>query len=582
MILQALYEYYQRKSADPENTDMAPAGWQWKEIPFVLVIDHGGNLVSIDDYRDGGKKNRSRAFLVSHLVTNKSSNIAAEILWGTPSYVFGWEKNKRQDRLKKQQKAFFEKIRHLPEDDVGVQAALKWLSVPEKALAQVQTMSAWSDIEEKNPFMALRLEGDIDENGSPMLICQRPLVQKAIAYMANDNKQESRNDGLCLITGERGFIGRLHPFIKGIPGAQTSGAAIVSFNQKSFCSYGKEQGDNAPVGEAAADAYTKALNYLLRKDSRQKIQCGNTTTVFWARRADEPLEDELAFLFGGQDDKDDPDARTNAIHALLSSPHKGGGAGLSADDKFYVLGLSPNAARLSVRFWLPTTVADVKKTLAQWFEDIHLAGGKTKYPPLRSLLSSLALEYKLDNLSPLLEGEMLESIFRGGRFPQTLLVTALRRMRAEQSLPHLRAALIKAALIRNYNRKDIKMSLDPNNEDPAYNLGRLFAIMEKTQQDQGVSTIGERYFSAASSRPGSVFPVLHKLNKHHQRKLMGEKPGIAVNREKLMAEVMNHMNPPYPSVLSLEGQGAFAIGYYHQRQDFFTKKEEPEEEQQAA
>lgn len=578
MILQALYEYAARKSADPDNTDIAPLGWQWKEIPFVLVLDTTGNLVTIEDYRDGNKKNRSRAFLVPHI--DRTSGICANILWDGPAYIWGYDPQKKKDRLQKQQQAFLEEIQNLPQEDEGVKAACLWLAHPEKALHQAQSLPAWTDIDESKPFMALRLDGDVTEEGQPRLICQRPLVQKTLdeRLAAADASM-----GICLITGENTRIKRTHSSIQGVKGAQSSGAAIISFNQDSFCSYNKKQGDNAPVGVLAADVYVKALNVLLGKDSNQKVQCGGTTVVFWSKKTD-PLEDELAFLLGNQNDKDDPDQRTGAIRSLLSRPHKGGGDTLSADDKFYILGLSPNAARLSVRFWLPTTITDIRKKLFDWFDQIRLIGGKTEYPPLRSLLSSLALEYKLDNLSPVLEGQIVEKIFNGGRLPQTLLVTALRRMRAEQSLPHLRAALIKAALVRNYNRKDIGMSLNPNTPDMAYQLGRLFALMEKTQEDQGAATIGARYFSAASSRPATVFPVLHKLYKHHQRKLAGEKPGLALNREKMMAEVMGHIVPPYPAILDLEGQGTFAIGYYHQRQAFFTKPENPEnaEEKEAA
>lgn len=576
MILRALYEYYQRKSADPENADMAPAGWQWKEIPFVLVLDASGRLVTIDDYRDPSKGNsRARAFLVPQEV-KRTVGVVSNMLWDKPSYIWGYDPEGKLERLRRQQQAFVEAILRLPQDDKGVQAALVWLSDPEEALAQAQAKPEWGDIAETASFIALRLDGDIDENGGPRLICRRPAVHAVLPLQPEKTGTDAK---ICLITGERAPVARLHASIKNVPGAQTSGAAIVSFNQRSFCSYGKTQGDNAPVSEAAADAYTKALNYLLRKDSPQKIQCGGTTTVFWARKGGEPLEGILAEILGGQEDKDDPDKRANAVRSLLTSPHNGGGAQLGADNMFYVLGLSPNAARLSVRFWLPIKVAILKEKLGDWFNQIQLIGGKTEYPPLRSLLSSLALGYKLDNLSLLLEGKMLESIFKGTPFPQTMLVTALRRMRAEQDLPHLRAALIKAALIRNHNRKDITMSLDPHNPDAAYQLGRLFSALEKTQEEAmpGINTtIRERYFSGASMRPATVFPVLHRLHMHHLKKI--ENRGRSVNLEKQVSEIVGKLSSTYPRMLNLEQQGAFAIGYYHQRQAFFTKAEKPEEQ----
>jgi len=565
MILQALYEYYRRKSADAENADMAVSGWQWKEIPFVLVLDAAGKLAAVDDCRKG--KKRARPFLVPQEV-KRTVGIASNLLWDKPSYIWGYDPQGKPERLQKQRDAFVACILHLPQEDAGVKAAIAYLSDAEAALAQAQARPEWQAIAESAPFIALRLDGDEGNR----LICERPAVKDAL----QNKTAEDAPQGVCLVTGNAAPIARLHAPIKGVPGAQSSGAPLVSFNDDAFRSYGKEQGDNAPVSEAAADAYTKALNHLLGKDSRQKFQCGGTTVVFWARRQGEALESGLAALLGFGD-KDDPDYRTNAIHALLDSPHKGGGAELSAEDNFYLLGLSPNAARLSVRFWLPTTAAGVQDNLREFFEQIRLVAGKTLYPTLRSLLSSLALLYRLENLPPLLEGAVLQSIFSGAPFPQTLLATALRRMRAERMLPHLRAALIKAYLIRNCKKK-IAMSLDETNPEPAYHLGRLFAVLEKTQEEAqpGINaTIRDRFYGAASIRPASVFPILAKLHMHHLREI--ENGGRSVNLEKMAAGIFSKVSG-FASLLTLEEQGLFAIGYYHQRQALFTKAETSEKQ----
>lgn len=577
MIFQSLCEYYQRKSADPNSTDMSSAGWQWKELPFVIVLSRAGQLTAIEDYREekNGRK-RARSFLVPQEV-QRTVGVASNTLWDKPAYIWGFDADPKAkpDRLAKQRKAFIEALSALPQDDDGIKAALAWLSDPDTALQQAQANEHWPVIAETAPFMALRLDGDVDADGQPLLVCNRPAVQRVINEAACAHEEHAEM-GVCLVTGEQDYIARLHTPIKGVPGAQTSGASIVSFNQPSFCSYGKAQGGNAPVGEKAMSSYTKALNFLLRKDSRQKIQCGGTTVVFWARKKDgEETETLISELLGDYGAQDDPD-RAEGVRGLLQSIHKGGGAGVS-EDRFYVLGISPNASRLSVRFWLPTTVTSIRKNISNWFEQVDICGGKAPYPPLRSLLSAAAFEYKLSNLSPLLEGEMVESIFRGTRFPETLLTTALQRMRAEQNLPHLRAALIKAYLIRNKG-KDIRMSLDTHNADIGYQLGRLFAALEKTQEEAmpGVkATIRERYFTAASTRPAMVFPALARLHIHHMGKM--ESRGRAVNLEKQVGEIMKAIpDKTFPAILSLEQQGSFAIGYYHQRQAFFTKKEHEE------
>lgn len=569
MILQRLYEYYQRKAADPDSEDMAPAGWELKPIDFLLVLNTAGKLVAIDDCRLAAKPKRAMRFLLPQV--NRTSGVAAGILWDKPAYIWGYDPDGHPERLERQRLAFRDAVTKLPQDDPGIAAALAYLSDPKSALAQAQAhQREWAVIEETAPFLAFQLARDTEDGGKPKPICRRPAVAAAIDGAQPTDQSPT---GICLVTGRRAAIPLVHSPIKGVPNAQTSGAALVSFNRPSFRSYGKSQGENAPIGAAAADGYVKALNHLLGKTSRQKIHCGTTTIVFWAQSPSpdaDALEQQTGDWLASQAEPDDPDRRTESIKALLSGPRKGARADLSGQDKFYVLGLSPNAARLSVRFWLPTTVASLQDTLRDWFDQIELTGGRRPYPPLRSLLSSLALQFKLDNLPPLLEGKVVESIFRGTPFPATLLPTALARMRAERHLPHLRAALIKAVLVRNFG-KDLTMTLDPENPDRAYQLGRLFAAFEKTQEDIGTGDTVKGYFGAASMRPATIFRLLFKLHRHHLARLGKLRKGQAVNREKLILEITGRLDPRFPTALPLDQQGIFAVGYYHQRQAFFTK-----------
>lgn len=565
MILQALYELYQRKVNDGSG-DLAEEGWEWKEIPFILIINREGRLVEIEDTYTDARKKRSQAFRLPQGV-KKTSGVAANLLWDSPAYILGYKPDMKPERLQETQLAFRKRITDAFSDspsDEGMAAVLAFLD--NNPLEQAQAHSKWSEIAEIMPFMTFRLDGDF---GHPT-VCERPAVAQALAA----RETEHGNEGQCLITGEKQILARLHPPIKGVAGTQSTGGNIISFNLEAFASYGKSQGDNAPVSTLAADAYTKALNWLLRKDSRQKLQLGDTTVVFWAQKH-HPIENVMSLWFADTA-KDDPSARKEAVQSLYGSPWKGAQADYSEATPFYILGLSPNAARISIRFWLETTVKEAAKNIERYFEEIELATREAEPPPaLRRLLSSLCVLGKMENLPPLLEGAVMKSILQGTPYPRALLQLAILRAKAEQSVSPSRAAIFKAYLIRNC-KENHTMSLDENNTNTAYLLGRLFAALEKTQEEgnPGINaTICDRYYGAASSRPASTFPLLLRLKNHHISKLERENRGRAVNLERLFGEIMNGFGGSFPTLLSLEDQGRFALGYYQQRQAFFAKKE---------
>lgn len=588
MILQALHDYYLRRQADPDPGRRLPAfGLEQKEIAFILELDIEGRLKAITDTRRVvGSKKLGTSYLVPKGV-KKTSGIAANLLWDNAEYVLAMPDAKKleaaqakgkaddyQGRLHDMQAAFRERVLALPAAalaDPGIRAVLAFLAGD--TAEQAAPFQACAEIAATNPVLSFRL---IDDNS---LVCQRAGVAPYAGSKEDDEGDEDAAavEALCLITGNQAPVARLHTAIKGVWGAQTSGANIVSFNLAAFNSYAKAQGANAPVSQAAAFAYTTALNGLLARDSVQRIQVADASTVFWAQTP-EPMEDWLAQIMG---DTDDPDAHTSQVKALFEAVRSGAFAGARGENKFYVLGLAPNAARIAVRFWHAAPVADIAVRVATWFDDLEMARGPSdaEYPSLFRLLTAVAVQNKADNIPPRLGGDIVRAIFTGAPYPVTWLNAAVQRCRAERQVSHLRAAAIKACLKRsdraatsgsNLHSWEIKDMLDTENPSAAYRLGRLFAALEKIQEEASPglnATIRERYYGAASSTPVAVFTTLLRLKNHHLPKLS---KGRGVNFEKLLAEIMAGVTD-FPAHLNLPDQGRFAVGYYHQRQAFFTK-----------
>lgn len=573
MILQALNDYYQRRQRSPDLQDRLPAfGLEEKEIPFVIEIDDKGMLVNLVDTRSTeGKKKIGQRFLVPQGV-KKTSGVAANLLWDTAEYALGIDTKGKPERIAEQRAAFRARIEALPADalnDAGIQAVLVFLDSVDPE--QFAIMPAWSDILATNPIMTFRLHGDME------LICQRPAVVAAFGAATADDDAS----GICLVSGSATSIERLHPAIKGVWGAQTSGANIVSFNLDAFNSYGKTQGANAPLGTAAVFAYTTALNHLLARDSRQRIQVGDASTVFWAEEAHE-LEKTVPDLFG-EPPKDDPHRGSEALKALYQAIQSGQFSRGNVQTRFHILGLAPNAARIAIRFWETATAFELAQRIARHFDDIRIARAPhdPEHLSLFRLLTSIAVQGKADNIPPNLGGEVMRAILEGQPYPAPLLNLAVQRCRAEQKPTYARAAAIKASLNRLIRRdhtkashpeKEFQIMLDPANVHPAYLLGRLFAALEKIQEEASPglnATIRDRYYSAASSTPVAVFTTLLRLKNHHLGKLS---KGRATQMEKLVGEIMECLDD-FPRILPLPDQGRFALGYYHQRQAFFTKSE---------
>lgn len=637
MILQALYDYYERKA---KLGEIAPVGWIKKEIGYLIEINENGECMDVSslvEFDERTKKFSGKFTVVpcigKQALKHTNSSIDTNFLWDNTGFVLGkYPEGSNEKTIEKKirsRNSFYELTKKFNE-----KAKIKEVSTVVNFLEKLQDEATNSDtmnfivekltkneitrlderllkikekikefIKEKADKKSLTVNKEIEKQltkeltakkktyagflngesspavsfriyGQPKMIFELPEVKTAFGnYFLTEGEDIPRQT--CLVTGEYEIIEPKHLVIKGIRGGQSSGGAIVSFNKESFCSYGKigkkMSGYNAPVGQKAAHGYIQALNNLL--DSENKSFIADTTIVFWAEKKT-PLEKTFQLLLTKP--KDDPDRGTLIVRQLYESVYSGK---LSIEDKnrFYVLGLAPNAARISVRYWLTGTVAEFAKHIRQHFDDLEIVREKDapEFFALSTMLAHTALEYKISNVAPNVAGQVTEAVLKGTPYPKTLLHSTIRRIRAEQHVTRIRAAIIKACINR-FNRfyhkeeEEIKVPLDKTNNSSAYLLGRLFAVLEKVQwKALGIETIRERFYGAFSSTPVTVYPQLMKLKNHHLAKMDSGKNFF----ENLIGEIIDGLDGSgiIPRQFSLEEQGRFAVGYYHQRQDLKYK-----------
>jgi CRISPR-associated protein Csd1 len=581
MILQALKEYYERKAADPQS-GIAPEGFELKGIDYLIVVDSAGRFIDIEDNTEKvGKKSVAKKFELPRSKNRQGpkSYETAFLLWDHIGYVLGLAK-KPDEKTPKQNDAFKNKIFNLPallKQDEGVAAVEKFYkSADEYNKAVARAKEKKCDQPQIAPNVSFRLQSSPTE----IIPCRKAVkdfVKSNVSSSTDADENETAVEGVCMITGETGIIKRT--LSKTFISADAN--SLISFQKNSgYDSYGKEQGYNAPIIQSTEFAYTTALNTLL-KTPNQKMNIGGAATVFWSARQTNFENDFSAFFSEPQ--KDDPSAKTRDVKALFESLHNGAYIQNEGTTQFYVLGLSQGGGkRICVRFWKTGTIAEFAENIRQHFVDLEITKpqGEPAYYSLWRLLVNAAIQDKSENIPPNITGDFIRSILDGTPYPATLLQLVLRRVKSDTKyrVKPVRAALIKAYLNRyeRHNKsgdKELEMALDTEQTSAAYHLGRLFAVLEKIQEEAnpGINaTIRERYYGAACGNPVTVFPTLLRLKNHHIAKL--ENKGRGVNFEKLLGEIMGHFDD-FPAHLHLHDQGKFAIGYYHQRQDFFTKRE---------
>lgn len=624
MILISLAQYYQRLADTPDVvTGLARVpsyGFSEERISYILVLKRNGELVDVQSNMSDDKKPKGKYLKVPWSVKRsgqftekafKEGKNNAFFLWDKTAYCLGVESNDKKDwKISKLTFDAFQKL-HLDllsdTEDEGLRAVCLFL----KDWSPDQFESS------KYPFFknemldanfAFKLDGDreyIHERQEAINVWLKTIAPKADA-----------NKAVCLDTGKHEPFMNLHPSIKGgyltKYGGQSSGCSIVSFDKKSFTSYGKSQGENAPVSEMAAFAYITALNYLLRHEN-QCVSIGDTSTVFWAIANDEKTAHQAESLFAFVLNKPAYDEEQTAqIKPLLDKIAKGRplnefAPDIDSETQFFVLGLAPNAARLSIRYWLDTTFGVLADNISKHYQDLALEPVAWNKPPsINRLLIQTAVhrkkkgskdkkqkyEAKYKEIPPQLAGELMRSIITGQRYPASLLARLILRVRSDSYISPLRVAMIKSVLNRNYrfdqSKEAITMGLNKEETDIAYRLGRLFAVLELAQNaalGDLNANIKDRFFGSASASPNITFPLLMRNYVHHisglrkgkKAKWVKDAPKLAGWLEKETAQISDGFssNKPYPTTLNLTEQGRFIIGYYHQK---FTKQNKAPEE----
>ena len=582
MILQALVRHYENLV---DKGQIAPPGWSSQKVSFALEIDDSGEILQVISLKEEITKGKKTVYAPQELKVpspvKRTVGVAANFLCDHSGYILGVDSKGKPERTADCFKAcreLHEKILSETDSDAA-NAVLTFFANwnPEKA--------------SEHSALAENLEELLAGGNLIFYYRWHPIHEDPSVRLAWQTHYQSAGDGpemTCLVTGKRGSVEAIHPSVKGVVGAQSAGAALVSFNAPAFCSYGKEQNLNAPTSKYAAFAYTAALNYLLA-DTEHISRIGDTTVLFWAEGAEPAYQGLLLGMLGGTPTPySNAELQEKTKKLLCGEKVEFSETLLDPNRTFYILGISPNAARLSVRFFLRNTFGEFLKNVKNHHKRMEIA--RTAYDPFdtipiwRMLQETVNMNSRDKSPAPNMAGAVLQAVLNDTRYPATLLNGITLRIRADHQINRERAAILKAYYLKNHHDTVLKevltVSLNRETSNLPYCLGRLFAVLEKIQTDANPglnSTIKDKYFSSASATPAVIFPPLINLSENHLKKLHRDKPGYAITLERERNEIMNLLPISYPARMTLPEQGAFQLGYYHQHTALYTKKQEETE-----
>ncbi len=586
MILKALYDYYHRCG------DLAPQGWEYKEISFIIVLDADGNLIDVEDYRSEDNKHGTPYLVVKGVRSGTAPK--PYLFWDnveyTCNYVAPSPKNSPERQAELLRKAAlkhnalvdkFKAVSSKYPENTALKAVC--LFYENGGLENLYAHHMWQEIIKK-PTVNISYRLDKATDTVPEIVAEEPCLENEIADSSGN--EDSEKQSICLISGKPCEpVESTSP--TPIPGSQAT-ARLVSFQINSgYDSYGKQKGLNAPISKEAEASYTTALNRLLGKGSQNKYIIGNRTFVFWGSSNSEAtvmLENALAKELNGFDDdieetdEDDPNVRVETVTKVFESIYYGNVPG-ALTDRFYILGLAPNSARIAVTHWSDTSLRDFASNMLKHHEDMEIADRRTDkktYTGLYNILRAITVNGKVSDIKSNLPEAIVKSIVEGRPYPYSLMQQVILRIHADHKIDIVRAAIIKAYLNRidRNKQKQLTVMLNKEEKNIGYLCGRLFAVLEYTQRKAlGTSTFADKYLGAAMSSPAKVFPTLIKLTEHHLSKI--NSPGFKIYIEKIRQEILAKISSPvFPTQLDINRQGGFVIGHHHQMGDLYTHKDE--------
>lgn len=582
MILNALYDYYERC-----KETLPPFQRAYVKFKYAILIDENGKYKGLESLGD-----EEGISLLTYRPEERTSAPVPHCFGDYGSYVLGLKDIKPDKTVnwavelknnKKNYEAFVKDVetmyKALPHNKYAKAVYLFYQHYGQIVVDQMQVDVNWSGLcKSLNKNITFRICGD-----RRVAATDEELIKYKLDNCINTNAPM-----LCLVTGKKvkPVDTTYSTFILG----SKSNAKLVSFQVSSgYDSYGKKMGLNAPISEDAEFKYTTSLLSMLSKKSRNKFMVGSRTFLFWASKNDEAgkeVEESIFNMFGFSEQEDDPNKNIEQVRKVFTAIYSGE-IKTTSEDKFYILGLAPNSARIAVVYWAEIPLREFAGTICKHFEDMTVVDTRTEKKPymsLHNILSTVTLGGKVSDATPNLPDAIVKSIFQGIPYPQTLFVSCIRRIRAEsgdkdKNAVHItRAAIIKAYLNRINKNQKINVMLDKDNTNQGYLCGRLFAVLDKIQEEaNNQHSIRERYMNSASSTPAAVFSTILNLSNHHAENLKNE--GRKIFFEKLKQEIISKIEADgFKAQLDLQDQGRFFIGYYHQRQDFFLKNEESNNE----
>lgn len=586
MILKTLYDYYHRCG------DLAPQGFELKEISFIIVLDADGNLIDVEDVRKEDKRHGTSYLVIKGVRSGTAPK--PYLFWDNVEYTCNYvapnpkDTPERQDELRRKaaikHNALVDKFKAVASrnpDKTALRAVC--LFYENGGLEKLYAHHLWHEIIKKPTVnISYRLDGETE------IVAEEQCLANEVTESYNENRKDR---SVCIITGKK-----CDPVESNtptpIPDSQAT-ARLVSFQVNSgYDSYGKQKGLNAPISREAEACYTTALNRLLGKGSRNRYVIGNRTFVFWGSSNSEAsgmLENALANELNGfgncldETEEDNPNVRVEIVRKTFKSIYSGNVPG-ALTDRFYILGLAPNAARIAVTHWSDSSLQEFASNILQHHEDMEIADtrmDKKPYTDLYNILRAIAVNGKVSDIKSNLPEAILKSIVDGSPYPYSMMQQAILRIHADHKVGTVRAAIIKAYLNRidRDKQKQLTVMLNKEEDNIGYLCGRLFAVLEYTQRKAlGISSVADKYIGAAMTTPAMVFPTLIKLTQHHLSKI-NDHVYITMIRQEITGKILS---TGFPAQLNLYDQGRFVIGYDHQMADLYTcknKQKENKEEQ---